>query len=73
MRSTEKWSMEVRDCEAVYLSISVCFALDGKEDETPKSEALVPGEDCFNGLDNCSWVTSRNVSLMALELSSASV
>lgn len=40
MRSTEKWSVEVRDREAVHLSTSVCFALDGKEDETPKTEAL---------------------------------
>lgn len=38
--------------EALYiLSLSACIGLDGKEDETLKTEAMVPGEDCFSGLD----------------------
>jgi hypothetical protein len=52
MRSPENRSVEVRDCEALYiLSLSACIGLDGKEDETLKTEAMVPGEDCFSGLD----------------------
>lgn len=48
MRSPEEWSEEVRDD---YLSLPASIGLDDEEDETPKTEAEVPGEDSFSGLD----------------------